>query len=128
MTLLSKALALLLAILWMPMISHCDLEHLPGMEFIACCDVPAPEPHSDDDCETDGCAIVESGHYKTEEQPVSIPSPSLNVPMLVSCLCVKAPLSISSAPDANAINGDPLQSRVFSLRLALPPRAPTGLA
>jgi hypothetical protein len=128
MTLLSKALALLLALLWMPMISHCDLEHLPGMEFIACCDVPAPEPHPDDDCKTDGCATVESGHYKTEEQPVSIPSPSLNVPMLVSWLCFEAPLSISATPDVNALQGDPLPCRVFSLRLALPPRAPTRAA
>jgi hypothetical protein len=127
MTLLPKALALLLALLWMPMISHCDLEHLPGMEFIACCDLPTTE-YPDDDCQTDGCAIVESGHYKTEEQPVSIPSPCLNVPILAAWLCVEAPPSISSTPDVNALKGDPLQCRVFSLRLALPPRAPTCVA
>src|SRR5690349_18329851 len=128
MTRLSKALALLLALLWVPMISHCDLEHLPGMELIACCGPAAPEPHPDTDCETDGCATVESGHYKTEEQPVHAPAPCLIAVMLPSLLTVEAPASISPAPDVNALKGDPPQCRVFTLRLSLPPRAPSSVA
>ena len=128
MTRLFKAFALLLALLWVPMISHCDLEHLPGMEFIACCDLSTPEPHPDDDCETDGCVIVESGHYKTEERPVCIPTPSLIAVLLSSLVTVEAPVSIPPAPDVDSFKGDPPQCRVFTLRLALPPRAPSSAA
>jgi hypothetical protein len=61
-------MALILAVLWLPVTMHCSLEALPGLEFLICCahdDTAAP--HEDDDCEADACAVVESGFYKLQD-------------------------------------------------------------
>jgi hypothetical protein len=65
----AKALiALMLAVLWLPVTMHCALEGLPGLEFLICCDhAEESAPHEDDDCETDACAVVESGFYKLQD-------------------------------------------------------------
>jgi len=122
-----KVVALCLALLWAPMVSHCDLEHLPGMAFIACCDLPQSEPSQDDDCDTDVCATVESGYYKTEEQAVSAPAPCL-IALLVSPLLAAPSREEFSPPPIPASIREDLPSRwVFLLRQALPSRAPSSV-
>jgi hypothetical protein len=65
-----------LALAWMPITAHCTLEVLPALEFLACCaHEEAATPHQDDDCERDGCAAVESGEYRTQEQHVLVTRP-----------------------------------------------------
>lgn len=120
---------LALVALWLPVSVHCQLERLPGLEFLSCCDhAEATAPHQDDDCEGDGCAVVESGLYKIEERQATLPAPDLEAfdatllsdPALTSAdagdaVCSTAPLEL-------------LASWRFSLRTALSPRAPSTVS
>ena len=65
----AKAIAaLILAVIWLPVTMHCALEAFPGLEFLVCCDhAEESVPHEDDDCETDACAVVETGFYKLQD-------------------------------------------------------------
>ena len=60
-------MALMLAVLWLPVTMHCALEVLPGLDFLICCDHEGAVPHEDDDCGADACATVESGFYKLQD-------------------------------------------------------------
>jgi hypothetical protein len=117
---------LVLAVLWTPVSVHCQLEQLPGLEFLSCCSHEDIVPHEDDDCEGDACAVVESGFYKTEERQASLPAPEFEV------LEFAAPPTnlVLTSTDADG----PLCSTVppelphtwqFIFRAALPPRAPS---
>jgi hypothetical protein len=62
-----------LACAWVPITAHCTLEGLPALEFLACCaHEGTASPHQDNDCESDGCAAVESGNYRAQEQDVLV--------------------------------------------------------
>ena len=105
---------------------HCDLERVPGLEFLACCQHPDTTPHQDNDCDADACSVIESGFYKIEEHPAA-------VPMLV--LSFVLPLGEarppSPAPHFQLPNCSPPElprAWQFSYRTALPPRAPTLVA
>ena len=117
---------LALVALWLPVSVHCQLEQLPGLEFLSCCDhEDTTAPHQDDDCEGDGCAVVESGLYKTEERQNSLTAP--NFPP-VKFQSPQTP--ITSAPAVRAFvhgTAPPELSCIwqFSFRTALPPRAPS---
>lgn len=125
---LFQVFAACLALLWVPMVSHCDLEHLPGMAFIACCEVAEDEPHQDSDCQTDVCATVESGHYKSEERSVSAPAPCLVAVLLLPTLDSEITIPASPVPDEALLRSDPPQRLVFTLRQALPSRAPSSVS
>lgn len=122
---LTKTMVVVLLALWGLATSHCDLEQVPGFEFLACCQHPDTAPHQDKDCDEDGCAVVESGLYKMEAQAASAPMPLLVLSVLLPLWEATAPSvhppveSLSSAP--------PELPRVwqFSFRTALPPRAPS---
>lgn len=120
-----KAMAVWLALVWAPMTSHCDLEHLPGMEFVACCDLAAPDSHQERDCQADTCASVESGHYKTEEQGVCVPPPPVpsGVPLL--SLSNQSPRLSQLSPRPAEIRNELPRRWAFTLRLASLPRAPS---
>jgi len=125
MTWVSKAMAVLLALLWLPMASHCDLEHLPGLGFLACCDHPDTAPHQDEDCQTDVCASVESGNYKTEERAVMAPAPAL-VEAILTPLATAAPENPSATVAAtSSVPIELPQLWQFAFRTAAPPRAPS---
>ena len=61
MQILKSILVLVLALLFLPVSSHCRLELLAGMEWLACYAHEDAAPHQDDYCETDACAVVEGG-------------------------------------------------------------------
>jgi hypothetical protein len=125
MTWLSKAMAVLLALLWVPLTSHCDWEHLPGLESLACCDHADTAPHQDQDCQTDLCASVESGNYKIEERSVSAPAPVL-VAVAVVPLLASAPENPSATvPATSSVPIELPQLWQFAFRTAAPPRAPS---
>jgi hypothetical protein len=125
MTWLSKTMAMFLALVWLPVASHCDLEHLPGLEFLACCDHADTAPHQDDDCETDLCASVESGICKTEEQGVSAPFPDL-WPALLAARTGEEWADSAAPRIATTSDAIELPQRwLFLHRAALPVRAPS---
>ena len=122
---LIRTVTLVMVALWGLATWHCNLELMPGLEFLSCCQHPDTAPHQDNDCDEDGCAVVESGLYKLEEQAASAPIPSLVLSVLLPLWEATAPSvhppveSLSSAP--------PELPRIwqFSFRTALPPRAPS---
>ena len=107
---------------------HCELEQLPGLEFLVCCHHPGQTPHQDNDCEQDGCATVESGLYMVEGVATSAPPP---VMVLASGLWFP-PESVSGTPlpPVRRSSAPPELLRVwhFTFRAALPPRAPSLVA
>jgi hypothetical protein len=115
-----------LAVLWLPVSVHCQLEQMPGLDFLSCCDhEDTTAPHQDDDCEGDACAVVESGLYKSEERQISLPAPDLAPTMLLHS---PSPTPVSSfVPQRDAGTAPPELCRLwqFSSRAALPPRAPS---
>src|SRR5438046_1062407 len=125
MSWISKIMAVCLALLWLPMTSHCDLEHLPGMEFLACCAHVDTAPHQHRDCETDLCASVESGFYKTEERAVDVSAALTSAIIPALLLSVRAEDSSSSAIVASSVPDELPQRWQFAFRAAAPPRAPS---
>ena len=115
----------LVLVLWGLAMSHCALERLPGLGFLACCQHGGIAPHQDSDCDMDGCSAVESGLYKLEE-PVSA-SPS---PLLAGWVLPFEATAPRNRPLCSAIvdSSPPERQRVwqFSQRTALPPRAPSS--
>jgi len=64
-------LALLLALIWTPLMSHCALETVTGLQFLRC----GPDLHSStcptDHCGNGACCAFESGKFHTPgHQPV----------------------------------------------------------
>ena len=89
---LKKTLFILLAALWLPAVSHCDLEHLPGFAFLACCELPTEASEHNNDCQTDNCGTVESGLYKLEEHSDAAPAPILILDVAVLARLAGFPL------------------------------------
>jgi hypothetical protein len=125
MTWLSKAMAVLLALLWVPLATHCDWEHLPGLESLACCDQAGTAPHQDNDCQTDVCASVESGDYKLEERTVSAPTPVLVAVAVVPLLASALENPSATVPAISSVPIELPQLWQFAFRTAAPPRAPS---
>lgn len=109
--------------LWLPVTNHCRLEQMPGFGFLSCCQ-EGGNPQ-DGDCQTDGCDLLESGLYKTENNAIQVVVP------VVAVVDFLAPLEewdtgpefawriLDSAPP------DFPKSWQFSFRAAAPPRAPS---
>jgi len=120
-------LALTLVALWPLATSHCRLEKLPGLEFLACADNAVAEAHPDADCGTDGCASVESGFNKTEDAHLILPGPSwVPSPILTAVLlAVVEPATTTSGLVTDPTPPELPRGWQFSFRAALPPRAPS---
>jgi hypothetical protein len=109
--------------------NHCRLEILNGFEFLVCCShdgqTEAATPHQDDDCDTDGCAALEQGLYKSEDGRIPQIVPLIISPEIVAAddqrLTEPAPLAQFST---FADPGLPA-SWQFLFRAASPPRAPS---
>lgn len=120
--------ALILAVFWLPLTMHCQLELLPGMAFLACCP-HHQSPHQDNDCDEDCCAVIESGHYSAQILPVEIP-----VPLLGAFNYLAEELEFHSFPPEShfpilrSVPPDTPLPWQFVFRAALPPRAPSSVA
>ena len=126
---LKTILVLALVALWVPATLHCKLEELPGLQFLACCDHKDNAPHQDDDCRTDSCAMVEGGLYKTSNPKVTIPAPASMI--VFDLTSVAAAGATSSLHHFQFFTGGSPELPVtwqFSLRAALPPRAPSPVS
>jgi len=119
-------LTLALVALWPLAVSHCDLEQLPGFQFLACVEGDAGASHQEDDCETDSCASVEGASYKPESGRLAVPTPPGTLsPFLTAILLESArPAADTSVLFESASSSLPT-SWQFSLRTALPVRAPS---
>ena len=125
----TKYVAMLTLALWGLATLHCDLEQVPGFEFLVSCH-PQNAPHQDNDCDNDGCSAVESGFYQLEKQPPAVSAPLLVLSFVLPLWEVATP---RPAPHLalERLNGSPPElPRVwqFSSRTALPPRAPSCVA
>ena len=130
MSKIRAALAILLATLWLPVSSHCLLlEVSSGLESLSCCThTKAQEaaPHHEDDCATDACSVIEDAKYKSSFQRVT-------VPVLDTHVLFELPPQFETAPTCSASNPHQLADSLarlpvawqFSVRTALPPRAPS---
>ena len=125
---LRKILAMTLVLLWLPAVMHCRLETLPGLDFLACCDHGDVPPHQDEDCQQDGCASVESGLYKTQDERPRVVTPELGVAVTQAVPALERIIPAGSLPLQSSA---PPELRVrwqFAWRAALSPRAPTSVS
>ena len=111
--------------LWLAAANHCRLESLPGFQFLACAE-QGEAPHQDSDCDTDACALVESGLYKAENNRITVDAPAGLV-----LLFLPPPLEQTSNLEAinhlrfNSVPPELQRVWQFSWRTASPPRAPS---
>ena len=122
---------MMLALLWAPITSHCQLERVPSFEFLSCCTHDADEcADKEKDCETDSCAVVEEGSYKVQDNDDAVPAPTLAPAFL---------LNVSAQEQAVAgLRGELFRPGLppstlepswrFSYRTAVAVRAPSRLA
>lgn len=124
---LQTLLTLFLVALWPLVTSHCSLEQVPGLEFLACGDEVTAPPHQENDCETDSCVSVESGFYKTEDGRQVVPKPTLVEPgFLAGILLASAqPVLVTTSIAFDSIPLELLKAWQFSHRAAAAPRAPS---
>ena len=96
------------------------------LDFLACCAHDEVVPHQDSDCDEDGCAAVESGNYKTQEEQVFVAPPQV-VAWLVQQISTDRIDEISESILATA-PPEELHAWQFVLRTALPVRAPSAVS
>jgi hypothetical protein len=121
---LKTMITLAVLALWLPATNHCRLELIPALEFLACCVHEDAAPHEDADCETDGCATVEEGFYKSEDLRITLVAPDfLLFADVLPAAKELSPPYIAVVPTT----APPEISKVwqFSFRAAAPPRAPS---
>jgi len=118
-------LTVLLALIWLPLTSHCLLfESAANFEFLSCC-THEDTPSHHDDCATDACATIESAKYKSSLQRIIIAPPDHRVAFeLPPPLDIK-PASAQTATQRHDTIIRLLVTWQFSARTALPPRAPS---
>ena len=121
----TKIIASLMLVIWGMATTHCDLEHLPVFEFLACCTHPDTAPHQDQDCEQDGCAAVEDGFYKIEEQPALLPTPVFVLSLFLPLRDETVPAIVPSGGALGSAPPELPRAWQFAYRTALPPRAPS---
>jgi hypothetical protein len=119
----------LLALAWAPLTSHCQLESIPGLEFLHC----SPEGHASTDdggdpCQDGACCSIESAKYQSPRQQEIIPVvlailPTANFGLL------ERPLPVEISPGILTSDPPDLQNGwQFTFRTALSPRAPSPVS
>lgn len=121
-------LTLLLAVMWMPLAAHCQLESLTGLAVLRCAAAEAGETPGDSHCESGFCCSWESGDYRLPElQPPVGASILAEMPQVL--VVAEEELSLSGGGGIRSVaTPEPPRPWQFSLRTALPPRAPSFVA
>jgi len=116
-------MVLFLALAWLPVTSHCQMEVLPGLEFLQC----GTDNSQTDNCGDSGCCAVESSSYQTTRHDESNTLIVLNLLAVVTLPVVESSLPqevslgvLTSAPPEIS------RSWQFLSRSALPVRAPSS--
>ena len=106
--------------LWLPATLHCQLESIPGLEFVRC----ASDTPDQSDCSGDGCCAVEKSQYKSEQYrqtvPVFLPLSSATLLRVATMVPDEAGLGVLTAAPPELF-----KTWQFALRTASPPRAPS---
>jgi hypothetical protein len=113
----------LAALLWLPLSAHCQLETVPGFEFLQCIDAQTP---GDTDCNDSSCCAFEKSQYQSSQVRVTIPPPDL-LPLLPVAL-IETRTTVSDEVSAAAFADAPPvlpKGWQFVFRVASPPRAPS---
>ena len=121
-------LTFLLAVVWIPLTAHCQIESLTGLEVLRCAGAEAGGTSGDSHCDSGSCCSWESGDYRLPERqaPVAAPTPAM-IPEITAA--VTEELSPSGIAGFRAVAvPEPPRPWQFSLRTALPPRAPSPVA
>lgn len=111
------------AFLWLPASVHCQIEALPGLEFLHCSAEVDSGHNPVNDCTE--CCSVEKSQYCSGELRLAAPAPVL-VPLLFlpsGAEIIDLPVTTGS-PLTTVAPPDLLQRRQFLSRTALPVRAP----
>ena len=126
MRLLKTILALCLAVLWTGIGKHCQLDVVPGLQFLACdSDAASPSGADPNGCCTP-CQSLEAGHYQSEKGSPEIPLPGVGLQAEVWFDPAEA-AQPAEAPFLPRTLSRPDLPRAwqFSLRAAALPRAPS---
>jgi hypothetical protein len=115
----------LLALAWAPLTSHCQLESLPGLEFLHCAPAAHPSTDGGDPCQDGACCSIESANYQSP-RPQEILTVLPTVLPAASFGLLERPVPVEVQPGIPTADPPGLQnSWQFSFRTALPPRAPS---
>ena len=122
---LRNILFLMTALAWLSMSMHCQLETVPGLEFLACkTTAPASNPNSH--CGDDGCCAAEKSQYKNEQLRLKLPTPDW---LMISSAPLLTPTkSLPDEVSLGILTAAPpqlLKTWHFASRTALPVRAPS---
>ena len=113
----------LAAFLWLPVSVHCQLETVPGLEFLRCA---TEGQNSEGNCNDSGCCAVEKSQYKSEQSRPTVisadvlPMPSARILDTANSLPAEVSIGILTAAPPELV-----QTRHFLSRTALPARAPS---
>ena len=110
----------MLAVLWVPITSHCAWEDIPSLQMFQC----APDTAESSDCDEDACVQVETASYKISDPQIAVPPPLSNLLTLLSPSLLQIPPAEQPSPATAAPMEIPITWQFFS-RSALPPRAPS---
>lgn len=130
MRLVKASAVVLLTFFWVLATNHCALEQFVGLEFLTCSGGhEAGDPDQNNDCENDGCALVENQLYKAEDTQATDFAPAF----LLAAILALGGTELPAPPNLVCMPSEavpPEISRVwqFSRRAALPPRAPSHLS
>lgn len=122
-----RTIALLtLLTLWSLASAHCSLERLTGLGFLSCETPAAVVAHHEKDCESDACALVEDGLYRSENSFVALPTPQL-LALTGSLAPATDTIGLLVGTVSIATDSPPELARLwqFTQRAAPSPRAPS---
>lgn len=108
------------------MTSHCKLEIIPGLEFLACKTDPS-KPDSKNHCADTSCCAFES-NYKSESSKLVCPAVPLVATVFSDLILADQVDLFRVESDARVLSIPPElpQSWLFISRTALPVRAPSA--
>ena len=119
---LHQLVALILAVLWIPVAGHCIFEKMPGLEFLKCA---ADTEQGDCSGSGDACSQIENPNYKLSDTKVVIPQPAFAVLFHILIQnSVRNPVE-NQTPASVEVPPEISTTWQFSFRTALPPRAPS---
>ena len=114
----------LAAFLWLPVSVHCQLESIPGLEFLRCADETPSSQNPAEDCSN--CCAVEKSQYRTKHVRLTIPT--LDLLPLCFTPALSAADNLPVEVSLGILTAAPPQLRKtwqFASRTALPVRAPS---
>ncbi|HEU5122548.1 MAG TPA: hypothetical protein VFW05_00635 [Verrucomicrobiae bacterium] len=113
------------ALLWLPAAAHCQLETIPGLQFLACASDSSPSGNEASHCDDTNCCSVERSQYRSEVFDIALITlaPSFSNLLLADAL-KSLPVPIAGGV-LTAAPPELLQPRHFISRAALPVRAPS---